>query len=140
MQPVVPDRGADRLGRDEFVAQADPTRQRQRLGHPRQERIGARVDTGDAGERRSVDLAAHAVGRLEDRHVDVLGVGESDGGGQPADARTDDGDTAGRTHGATPRTRSARAAMIVASSFTQAVRSKARPCDAARPAASMSRS
>ena len=140
MQPVVPHRGADRLGRDELVAQADPTRQRDRLGHPGQERVGALVDTRDACERRGVDLAADALARLEDRHVDVAGVGQGDGGGQPTDAGTDDGDPTRRAHGATARTRSARAAMIVASSFTQAVRSKARPCDAARSAASMSRS
>ncbi len=66
--------------------------QRHRLGDSGEECVGALVDSGDAGERGGVDLAADALGRLEDGDVDGAGVGQREGGGQPADTGSDHGD------------------------------------------------
>ena len=52
--------------RHQLVAEAELAQQLDRPGHPGQERVGAGVDGGQAGERRREDLAAEAVGRLED--------------------------------------------------------------------------
>ena len=88
----------------------------------------------------AVDPSADTVGRLEHRDVAVRRRGDLEGGGEPGDPATDDGDApasrsdaiavterCGRCVDRRRSTRSASAAMTAGSSLTLAVRSKARP-------------
>ena len=110
------------------------------VGHARQERVGALVDGGHAGERGCVQLAAESVVGFPDLDLDGAPRrcgGEGVGHRQPGDPAADDEDAVAHRPATT---RSARAPMTVGSAFIDAVRRNARPWSSARRRASMSRS
>ena len=152
VEAVVPDRGADRLGMDEIVAQADFAGEVEPVGNAGQERVGAGIDPVETGEGRPVDATTDAA-RMVEQHDLVDGIGQVGGnqpvgGGGTRDPGSDDGD-ATVLHGpgqptapvsTASTTRAARADITSASSLTHAVRSNRSPASSARCRASMSRS
>ena len=146
VQPVVPDRRADRFRRRRGRRRDRPRGEFRGLRHPGQERVRALVDVVDTGERRAVDLAAETVVGLEHvtrrcaRSSPVVGSRASYAGGEPGmppptTTRWPLGHGAGAASASTRRptvstastTRSASAAITAGSSLTHAVRAKARP-------------
>ncbi len=80
--------------RHQLVAEAELVAAARRPRHPGQERVGALVDGGQAGERRRRDLAAEALGGLEHGDLGRRLPGELERRGQPGDAAADDDDVA----------------------------------------------
>jgi hypothetical protein len=105
-------------------------------GHPGEEGVGALVDRGQAGEGRGADLAAQPLVGLEHRHPRRRDLAVADPvaevvrRAQARDAASDDGDVGHRP--ARCITSSATASSTTGSSFTHAVRAKARPWLSAR--------
>ncbi len=77
-------------GDDERITEPDALRQRDRLGHPREERVCRLVDREPA-ERGGADAPAESIGRFEHGHLDA-GVPELERAREARDPPADDDD------------------------------------------------